>query len=150
MTSTNGIGYNLEEKAIDKKLGKVFMVKQCDNKDAIEVEVTKNDALKVISGHHTLGFTLDLWDGIKKKGNQLSFSEWDERGKNIQINWKKMTISPLGESSLVVGWKDGKLQLVSDESSNQIYFCPFNPKDSYTISLSKDEKCQDNIDQTGY
>ena len=37
------------------------MVKQCPNKDAIEVEVTANDSLKVISGHHTLGYTLDLW-----------------------------------------------------------------------------------------
>lgn len=115
------------------------MVKQCDNKDAIKVEITKNDAIKVISGHHTIGYTLDLWDGKKAKGNQLSFSDWDERGKNFQINWDEMTISPLGDSTLVIGWKDGNLQLVSDESSNQIYFCPINPNDNYTISLSQDE-----------
>lgn len=36
------------------------MVKQCPSKEAIEVEVTENDSLKVISGHHTLGYTLDL------------------------------------------------------------------------------------------
>jgi len=56
-----------------------------------------------------------------------------------------MTISPLGDSTLVIGWKDGNLQLVSDESSNQIYFCPINPNDNYTIS------CQDEmISQKGF
>jgi len=91
------------------------MVKQCPNKDAIEIEVTQNDSLQIISGHHTLGYTLDLWNGKRTEGNRLNFSNWDDRGKNFQINWIDMTISPRGDPNLVLGWSD-HLQLVKKNS----------------------------------
>ena len=57
---------------------RAFMMRLVSAGEAIEVEHTARNSLKVVGGHHTLGYTLDNWHGKAEDGNRQHFSTWEE------------------------------------------------------------------------
>jgi len=94
------------------------MMRMVKATEAIEVEF-KDGQLKVVGGHHTLGYCLDNWHLKKELGNRQHFSTWNQKG--WQLNSDDDTISPAGTRHMVLGWK-GHSQLVDRNDRERLQF----------------------------
>jgi len=102
MITADGKGFKLDKTDVDATWGRrAFFLNPCPEAEAIEVTFTDKDAIKIISGHHTLGYCLDNWYDKCEEGNRQHFSNWHEHSF-WQFN-EDMTISPRGKSHLVIG-----------------------------------------------
>ena len=105
----DGRGIALEHKDVDATQGhRAFMMRLVSADEAIEVKFTARNSLKVVRGHHTLGYTLDNWYGKAVDGNRQHFSTWEEHhyAKQWEVHTTQLTltISPKGVPHLVLGW----------------------------------------------
>jgi hypothetical protein len=74
---------------------------------AIEVAFADAGGCVCVWGHHTLGYTLDNWDGKHACGTRVHMSNWTgEKVLAWQFNEDDWTISPRGSRHVVLGWGD--------------------------------------------
>ena len=128
----DGRGIALEPNTVDATHGRrAFMMRMAAAADAIEVEYTTTNSVRVVGGHHTLGFHLDNWYGKHASGNRQHFSTWEKTNASHQweVDAQAGTISPLRAPHLVLGWR-GHCCLVPRGDGAQMTFAalPFLPK----------------------
>ena len=108
------------------------MMRMVKATEAIEVEF-KDGQLKVVGGHHTLGYCLDNWNVKKELGNRQHFSTWNQKG--WQLNSDDDTISPAGTRHMVLGWK-GHSQLVDRNDRERLQVSTLTSHTSLTSLTS--------------